>query len=107
MVKSICFATKVVLYWGLPEIFKEGNSYSVSFNGEIICETKKCYAEVNGLAPDSEYNFFVEITGENSCALGEVVCITEKEKEKIDITKPPYNAIGDGVRLNTKKFRRQ
>ena len=104
MLKSICFSRKVVLYWDLPEKFEKGNKYIIFLDGKIVGETEKCHLEVGKLTPDTEYNFSVEMVGNNSCVVGEIKCITELEKEKIDITKPPYNAVGDGITLNTEKI---
>lgn len=104
MVKSICFSKKVVLYWDLPENFESSNKYIVLLDGKNIGETEKCHIEVEGLTPDTEYKFLVEMVGENSCVVGEINCTTEAEKIKIDITKPPYNAVGDGSTVNTEKI---
>ena len=104
MLKSVNHANKVVLYWDLPESFKDGNKYIVSMNGKQCLETQKCHIEIGELSPESTYAFLVEMAGESSCTIGEITCVTEKEKERIDITKPPYNAVGDGVTLNTDKI---
>ena len=104
MLNSICYPKKIVLYWDLPENFIEGNKYVVSIDGNIIGETEKCHFKVNNLKPDAEYKFLVEMIGENSSIIGKIICATQKEKEKIDITKPPYNAVGDGKTLNTERI---
>jgi polygalacturonase len=104
MLNSICFYNKVVLYWDLPESYTEGNKYVITTDGKTIGETKKCHFEVQDLKPESNYEFLVEMVGENSCTVGKLVCVTQMEKEKIDITKPPYNAVGDGKTLNTEKI---
>ncbi len=104
MVNNICFAKKVVLYWDLPDTFEEGNCYKISMDGKGILETAKCHAEIDGLQPETAYCFLVEMTGKNPCTVGEIRVVTEAEKDKIDITKPPYNAVGDGKTLNTAKI---
>lgn len=104
MIKSIIFSTKIILYWDLPDNFVEGNKYIVSVNGALYAETEKCHIEVDQLLPETDYVFKVEMTGVNADIVGDITCTTEKEKERIDISKPPYNAIGDGVTLNTDKI---
>lgn len=102
MLRYICVATEVVLYWDLPEKFVNGNKYSVSLNGKVIGETSKCHYKVCNLVPGTEYSFSVNMVGDNRCLIGNIVCTTDTEKEKIDITKPPFNAVGDGKTLNTR-----
>lgn len=106
MVKNICFATEVVLYWDLPEKFTDGNKYRVSLNGKVIGETDKCHYKVCNLVPTTEYRFSVDMIGETSCAIGGIICTTDAEKERIDITKAPFNAVGDGKTLNTKAIQK-
>ena len=45
MLNSIVFSRKIVLYWDLPENYKEGNKYAIAMNGKIIGETEKCHFE--------------------------------------------------------------
>ncbi len=104
MINSVCYANKIVLYWDLPENFEEGNRYFVYKNGEKVAETQKCHLEMDDLLLTTEYSFSVEMVGKNTCTVGNTVCVTEAEKERIDITKPPYNAVGDGKTLNTEKI---
>ena len=85
----------VVLYWDLPDNYKAGDKLTVLLNGEEIGQTEKCHFKTQELNSDSEYKF--EVLG-----LGEIVAKTEPEKNRIDISKPPYNATGDGKTLNTR-----
>lgn len=66
--------------------------------------SEKTHFTVLGLSEDTEYSFKVELTGGDKNPIEEksILCRTEKTKNRIDITMPPYNAKGDGKTLNTK-----
>lgn len=102
MLRSICHADSIVVYWDLPDNFAEGNTYTVTMNGAEIGKTAKCHLRVDNLTPETEYAFGVEMTGETTCRIGEDKFTTEAVRKVIDVTKPPYNAVGDGKTLNTK-----
>lgn len=104
MLKSICHADSIVIYWDLPDNYVEGNTYTVTMNGAEIGKTAKCHLSVEELAPETEYVFAVEMAGETFCKIGEEKFSTESVRKFIDVTKPPYNAVGDGKTLNTKSL---
>ena len=104
MINAICNAKTIVLYWDLPQNYQDDNEYKIYLNNKTVAETKKCHIKIDNLTPDTEYEFSVEMTGQTSCHLGNFICRTNTEKEIIDITKAPYNAVGDGVTLNTEKI---
>lgn len=104
MLKSVCSDKTVVLYWDLPEKYEKNNRYVVLLDGKNIAETAKCHFKIDELMPNTTYECTVNMIGKNPCIIGNLVCVTETEKEKIDITKSPYNAIGDGKTLNTEKI---
>lgn len=104
MIKSISYTKMIVLYWDLPENYVSGNKYNIYIDGIHIGETFKCHFKVCDLVPNTSYEFAVEMAGETLYSIGNITCSTEPEKEIIDITKAPYNAVGDGVTLNTEKI---
>ncbi|MEE0946806.1 MAG: glycosyl hydrolase family 28 protein [Acutalibacteraceae bacterium] len=106
MIKAICSAKKIVLYWDLPQNYKDGNKYKVYINGKPVGETVCCHLPIEDLTPDTEYECLVEMCGSTYDVIGKLICSTLCEKERIDITKPPYNAVGDGVTLNTKQIQK-
>lgn len=101
MMNVIPFSKTIVLYWDLPEDYERGNEFKVLLNGSHIGTTDKCHIEINELTPETEYTLSVEMTGASSYELGTIACTTEAEKRRIDISKHPYNAVGDGATLNT------
>ena len=104
MFNSICSSDSVVLYWDLPENYETGNRYVITMDGEKIGETEKCHYKVKSLLPEREYSFAVKMVGNTDCEIGIIVCNTEKVRTRIDITKAPYNAVGDGKTLNTERI---
>lgn len=102
MLASVCTYNSVMLYWDLPEKFKEGNIFSVRFSDEILT-THKCHINIENLNEDTEYTFYVYMGSEE---IGILTCKTQRKKRMIDITKPPYCAVGDGKTLNTEKIQR-
>lgn len=89
----------IVLYWDLPENFKIGDKFEIFEGGKKIGETEKCHYRAENLESNTEYSF--EVSG-----IGKVVAKTEIVKEKLDVTKAPYNAVGDGKTLNTKAIQK-
>lgn len=89
----------IVLYWDLPENFKTGDKFEVFEGGKKIGETEKCHYAAENLESGKEYNF--EVSG-----VGKISAKTGLPKERIDISKPPYNATGDGKTLNTKAIQK-
>ena len=103
MLFNVCDSKKVTIFWDKPESFTKGDVYRVLLNGEEIGKCDKTHYPALGLEPETEYTFYVEFSGEGKSPekIGEVTVKTIHERERIDITKAPYNAVGDGKTLNT------
>ena len=98
----------VSVFWSKPEYTSEGVSYKVYLDGKECGETNKTHYSFKKLKPNSKYRVKVEYI-ENSkigkaVKIDKVSFVTGKEKKVIDITKEPYNAVGDGKTMNTKAF---
>lgn len=108
MLNKVLMPDSVILYWDLPENYEKGNTYNVYLNSKVIGKTEKCHFKVKNLIPETEYAFKVEMEDDsgNYSEIGEFLVKTLKEKRRIDITKPPYNAVGDGKTLNTESIQR-
>ena len=101
MVNYLIFDDEITLYWE-EELQGETSEYKVFLDGEEIISTKKSHYTINGLFEKTKYNIEVKALsekGEETIFCNEL--ITSPKKKRIDITKEPYNAIGDGVKLNT------
>lgn len=89
-------ATTAELYW---EPAAEGHAvYTILLDGAVVGQTQKTHFTVTGLAPQRAYA--VAVTGGTSPALS--ICITTPpHRRRLDVTRPPYCANGDGKTLNT------
>ncbi len=101
---KIIFDDKVILFWekiyGMNEIF----NYQIFLNDNLVGETKKTHFTLNKLEVGTSYYVIIKVILNET----EIVELTEKieiktqnKKEFIDISKAPYNAVGDGKTLNT------
>ena len=71
-------------------------------NGKYIGKTKKTHFEFFNLQPETEYLIKVVLkTDERVLFEVEKIFTTKVEPKIIDVTRSPYNAVGDGVVLDT------
>ena len=93
----------ITLYWDKPDCASVNIKYRVSLDGEAVLETNKTHCTINNLSASREYRINVNAFEDEKAVLNiEYGCIcTARKKNRIDVTKPPYNAAGDGVTLNT------
>lgn len=101
MFSSVCSADHIVLYWDLPETYEKGNKYLIFIDGKLLAETEQCHYKAEGLSPSTAYLFEVVMQGKSEVPVGSATFSTEAVRKRIDITKAPYNAVGDGKTLNT------
>ena len=100
----LIFQDEITLYWEKQWELPDSVEYRATLNGEIAQKTVKTHVSFRDLQADTEYAVAVERVD----GAGQVVeCLyqgtlrTTKAKRRIDVTKPPYNAVGDGKTLNT------
>lgn len=98
-VNIVIFEDEITLYWDKQWELDDGIIYHVYLNQVNIASTQKTHYEITNLESDTEYS--VKIEGQDGEIIFCDVLRTEKAKKRIDITKPPYNAVGDGKTLNT------
>lgn len=97
---------QITIYWEKTAEIPSKAEYRIFLNGELQGETGKTHYTMRNLEAETNYQVSVklaEVTGgeKEEKLLGEAAISTGAVKEKIDITKPPYNAVGDGKTLNT------
>ena len=93
----------VILYWDLPENYEEGDFYEIISGDIVLGKTSKCHFEICGLFEETDYTFSVQmVKAKEKTKVGEATIKTLKAKRKLDITKAPYFAVGDGKTINTK-----
>ena len=98
---SIIFDNEITVYWNRIASLGESDFYRVYLNGRLLAETKKTHFEIFDLAPESQYTVKVELFQNGTTLVGEETYKTKKNPVKIDVTKAPYRAVGDGSTLNT------
>lgn len=89
----------LTLWWDKPDEAQAEATYEVLLNGEIAATVNRTHAALTNLAPETAYQLQVCMNGEVfACGEG----MTNRKKRRIDVTMPPYNAVGDGRTLNTR-----
>ncbi len=104
MISAKCFAEEIKLLWSERKEKTESMKYRVSV-GDIILYTDKTCHKFQSLKEDTEYEFTVDLVQEWTEIVGKSEICRAKTKRKweiIDLTKPPYNVVGDGITDNTK-----
>ena len=102
MLRSILFYDEITVWWDKAEFSAKCDTYKLFLNGKHVADTAKTHMTFSSLDSDKEYT--VTIEAYTNGELIEKKQITEKTKKaraRVDVTMPPYNAIGDGKALNT------
>lgn len=96
----------ITIVWNKPRKYSEITGYRVYINGRSVSEreARKTYYEACHLKGDTEYSFCVEAVHTDGSAFKSptLYARTRSDEKVIDVTCPPYHAIGDGITLDTK-----
>ena len=84
------------LFWDKPDEADVSTVYEIYLDGKKIGETAKTHYTLRDLNPEQKLT--VEI--KSSVFNDTLEIVTNKEKCKLDVTKAPYFAIGDGKTMN-------
>ena len=104
MLNSIVFEKEIIVFWDIVKGYSSDCKYRV-ICGEEVRITSKTHCKVSELNADTLYTFTVELLDENGIVkdtVGSVQLKTAQLRKRIDVTKAPYYAVGDGKTLNTK-----
>ena len=96
----------LTLWWDKPQRAAADQAYAIYAGGEQIAETDRTHYTMTGLAPETTVRLAVvcKMEGESLCLTGEGK--TRAKARRIDVTQPPYGAVGDGKTLNTAAVQR-
>ncbi len=127
-INTIVFDDRIILYWDRPsrQFFRSledslglpydrvESSYRIFLDGAEIGSTAKTHFTIEDLTPDTEYLLRIIHTvsgeteergkaeGREETCDSVLLVRTSKPKKRIDVTKAPYHAVGDGQMMNTK-----
>ena len=101
--KEIVFEDSIVLYWDKEWEAVGTPTYAVYLDGAPACRTEKTHATLYGLTPERDYAVrVVRILGGEELTILDTCLHTPAARRRIDVTQPPYSALGDGKTLNTR-----
>lgn len=105
----IAFENEIILYWDKEWELDEKPLYRIIIDGKESGSTQKTHFTLEGLSPETEYNITVERVcrekNEAENIFSEVIS-TSRAKNRLDVTKAPYFAKGDGAAVNTAAIQR-
>lgn len=96
MVRKIIFENEITLWW---ELQKGVRFYDVYLNGSKFFRVDSTHVTLSDLLSKTEY--LVKIVTDSGRVFFEEKICTQPKKNRIDVSKPPYNAVGDGKTVNT------
>ena len=109
MIYAVCFDDEIRVWWG--DLRKSPNEgyYQVFLNGKNCIYTKEVYYDFKNLEAGVEYAFCIQLVDENDCVLAAPQTAkfsTLPKKSRLDVTKEPYCAFGDGKTDTTQAIQR-
>ncbi|MBE5752315.1 MAG: glycoside hydrolase family 28 protein, partial [Clostridiales bacterium] len=98
---TIIFDDEITFWWDIDE-YQDAKTYSFYLDGKLHGETSKTHYTFASLKEKTTYRIRMD-AGENS---REFTLSTRAKKRRLDITKAPYFAVGDGKTLNTSSIQK-
>jgi polygalacturonase len=102
MIKYFVIDKTAVLWWDKKTEYS--GSYRVFIDGEKRSKTSKTHARV--LLAEYGRGYVAEIRSEDNETYERIELISDVPRKLVDVTKPPYCAVGDGKTLNTDVLQR-
>ncbi len=91
----------IYLWWDVRNEFREGCKYRVMVDGRAVVFAKDRLYDFYNMDTSVHHTFDIDLIDENGNVVGEtesyVSTLTLPKKSALDVTKPPFNAVGDGV----------
>ena len=86
------------LYWDKPEGAEVSCEYEVFLDGTRVAATERTHFTLTALQPEHSYRAEIR---QNEKQIGDLIFETKKVLRRLDVTKEPYLAKGDGITMNT------
>lgn len=98
----------ITVYFEKPECLPTGYKYQVLLNGKLAGETNKTHFLLENLCADTSYDVQVKIMNStDEWAVSEALHLrTNASKRRLDVTKAPYMAAGDGHTMDRDALQR-
>ncbi len=107
MFHTIVFDDEITLWWDKTEFVNSADKYILYLDGACHGKTEKTHYSFFHLSPNRKYLIRIEAYRADVLALKkEYEICTQNKKNRIDVTKPPYCAVGDGKKLCTAALQR-
>ncbi len=97
MNRKIIFNDQITVWWEISDAPKS-KSYTAYLNGKEVGTNDKTHFTFEKLSANTEYQ--LKIVGDDGAIVLNEPVITKPNKTVIDVTKAPYNAVGDGKTFN-------
>ena len=98
MTNTVIFDDVITLYWDKEWNLPDEIEYEIFLDNRFVGKTQTTHFELKGLQPSKAYE--VRILRNGECLFAQTLS-TCGLKKRIDVTKAPYFAVGDGCTLNT------
>lgn len=101
---SIIYENEIILYWVLPDGFRQGDTYCLCVDGKQEKTSDKTHFRLEKLKEDTDYSIRVEWVDKDGNLKGileDNTYTTNSKKRRIDVSKEPYLAKVDGKTLVT------
>lgn len=109
-IKIECLVTSdsITVYFDKPENLPEDYQYQIYLNGKMAGESNKTHFLLEGLESSIEYSIQVKVAGSGSVLAESLMehVRTCAAKRRLDVTKAPYQAAGDGKVMDTQAIQR-
>lgn len=102
-VEWLLTSDSITVYFDKPEDFSKKYLYQIFINGNVAGESDRTHFLLEGLDSNTYYDMQVKVI-ENDKILAESLVFhlhTKSSGNRLDVTKAPYNAAGDGNIMDT------
>lgn len=107
MVQTIVFEDGIIVYWDRAKRYQKGYGYVISYNGKRAYTEKTHFSIVDLTEKTVAIDLFlVDENRQILEKLWDTQAVLPEPKKRIDVTKAPYFAVGDGKTLNTTALQR-